>query len=1057
LNIYLERKKSAPAFRALVFFILLTFSCSILGFPQGAYAQNYLGLPAPGVLVPLSPVFMPALLKGIKIDPETPFQFDFIVDSGDSGLKDQALKEESTKLIKYFLASLTVPEEELWVNLSPYEKDRIIPADFGLTEMGRDLLAQDYILKQLTASLIYPEQDTGKKFWEKVYAKAFRKYGTTNMPMNTFNKIWIVPDKAVVYEHNGTAYVIESHLKVMLEEDYLALENNIRDKERGTDRLAENDVKVISGETSDVVREVLIPQIEKEVNSGKNFAQLRQIYHSLILAAWYKKTLKESLLSKIYVDQNKVLGVDAQDKQIKEKIYEQYIHAYKQGVYDYIREDYDSYSRKVIPRKYFSGGFTVGPHFEERTLEVTGNPAVAGESPAIREVGPGNVSGGTIKLLPQEKTPDPASDQYEGNDGAMMSGEELEGLSARMPGFAWGNASRVEQKERWREAVRFLDPKNPEPISANQKKYLSNLTAAREEFLRLLNDLPSGEITPAEFNHLKERFAQVHRFLLTGADGRSVYVPPIAGREVGGDEEKIKAWAGQYVRRGSRSGGMSVDSQLAAMLSDLQKIMYPRNPLSDIEKIELIAQFYRTTMLNEFLFPGGNQSFAMDMVNGLLRLQGPKWKGIAHGFLDVEVFGSSMMGKKAEDFVPNFVQKVRAANPEVFLDDSSMASSPLTPGPLTPQDIMDLVRFGKTSDAVAKSLLLTPSEFSAVREMLLLEVERAPVTDNHPFIGVGDFFLQVRDSASDPVVRELADGGMRYIEEISEEKFKETLGVLRGAGFEFRSRVSDSIREEFAATLEAMESSGGRGREWLMPHFDSFSRILTIEPARLAGSDPGRPILHFVFDKELTGPSGFLEEVRAKKNLTEIYLLLSMILHSVEPSHPWSVALAASAVREQAAKQSPDVPAEKFLEDVGRFSVNYLGITLAPERIQAVREQLGRPDGADGGGMASSPIPADSSASGAREPSGHSEANPGGIDLNPANLSLDIKGDSSGVPVSNPAQSFQNIHVDGFVPVIIQMAPIPNLPAFLGISQTEKDNPLDSAGLDSAALRLGRI
>ena len=64
------------------------------------------------------------------------------------------LKEEADKLIKYFLASLTVPEDELWVNLSPYEEGRIISKKFGQTEMGRDLLAQDYILKQLTASMM---------------------------------------------------------------------------------------------------------------------------------------------------------------------------------------------------------------------------------------------------------------------------------------------------------------------------------------------------------------------------------------------------------------------------------------------------------------------------------------------------------------------------------------------------------------------------------------------------------------------------------------------------------------------------------------------------------------------------------------------------------------------------------------------------------------------------------------------------------------------------------------------------------------------------------------
>jgi len=34
-------------------------------------------------------------------------------------LLNDELKDESRKLIKYFLASLTIPEKDLWVNLSP--------------------------------------------------------------------------------------------------------------------------------------------------------------------------------------------------------------------------------------------------------------------------------------------------------------------------------------------------------------------------------------------------------------------------------------------------------------------------------------------------------------------------------------------------------------------------------------------------------------------------------------------------------------------------------------------------------------------------------------------------------------------------------------------------------------------------------------------------------------------------------------------------------------------------------------------------------------------------
>ncbi|MCK5342003.1 MAG: HEAT repeat domain-containing protein, partial [Candidatus Heimdallarchaeota archaeon] len=58
----------------------------------------------------------------------------------------------------------------------------------------------------------------------------------------------------------------------------------------------------------------------------------------------------------VYIDQNKVKGVDVEDKEIKNKIYNQYIKAFEKGVYNYIKEDYDATTQKVIPRKYFSGG-----------------------------------------------------------------------------------------------------------------------------------------------------------------------------------------------------------------------------------------------------------------------------------------------------------------------------------------------------------------------------------------------------------------------------------------------------------------------------------------------------------------------------------------------------------------------------------------------------------------------------------------------------------------------------------------------------------------------------
>ncbi len=334
--------------KGTVFIILLSFIASCIMPPQGfAQTLTAVGLmPQPGTQVTLSPVFTPAHLKGMVINPADPFKFDFIVNRGDEALTDAQKQEEYTKLVKYFLAALAVPDTDQWVNLSPYEKDRIITDGFGLTEMGRDLLAQDYLLKQISASLTNPDTDLGKKFWNEVYEQAYQKYGTINIPTDTFNKVWITPDKAVVYEKGNSVIVLEQHLKVMLESDYKAMKENV------VDEFADNDAGKISKQ---VMCDVILPAIEKEVNEGQGFAPLRQVYSGMLLATWYKVALKESILGKLYADQGKVKGVD-QDPRNNQQIYDQYVSAFKKGVFNLIKEDVDRHSQEVIPRKYFSGG-----------------------------------------------------------------------------------------------------------------------------------------------------------------------------------------------------------------------------------------------------------------------------------------------------------------------------------------------------------------------------------------------------------------------------------------------------------------------------------------------------------------------------------------------------------------------------------------------------------------------------------------------------------------------------------------------------------------------------
>ncbi len=305
-------------------------------------------------------LFRPMLMMGLEVDPREPFHFSFLIHPGDSRLSGPAFKAEALKLIKYFLASLTVPSQDIWVNLSPYESDFTVPDAFGKTVMGRDLLALDYILKKLTASLTHPETESGKKFWSNVYARIYAKFGTTKLPINTFNKVWVIADKADVYIRDQQAFILNSRMKVLMEDDFLAQLNYQKANAVPTGPSESQQALEINRESAQAFKEMLLKEVETEINEGAAFAELRQIYQTLILAYWYKNYLKETIVNQIYSDRYKTSGIHTDDSRDVERIYAQYVDLFKKGVYDLIQSDYDPHSKKEVKRHYFSGGVVFG-------------------------------------------------------------------------------------------------------------------------------------------------------------------------------------------------------------------------------------------------------------------------------------------------------------------------------------------------------------------------------------------------------------------------------------------------------------------------------------------------------------------------------------------------------------------------------------------------------------------------------------------------------------------------------------------------------------------------
>ncbi|OGX50708.1 MAG: hypothetical protein A2267_08275 [Omnitrophica WOR_2 bacterium RIFOXYA12_FULL_38_10] len=373
--------------RSLGYFQILVL-VSILLCSNISVAQLSTPLLLPNNLIKPSTIYDPPLLKGMIFQDNNPFQIDFIVDSGKDPLDDTDLKVEIEKLSYYFLSALAIPEEEMWVNLSPYEQNRIIPATLGRTAMGHDLLAQDYTLKQLSSSMLHPDLEFGQKFWDTIHNNLIEKYGTMDIPLNTFNKIWIVPEKAVVDIRNNSVFIRSAKLKVMLEDDYLALEANLHRTDHGVGEIPEQELDKIQEISTGLIRDVLLPDIEREVNEGELFSTLRQIYHSMILASWYKRNVKNSIINQYYSDRSQTSGIQSKDLGVPQEIYATYMSAFKDGVFNFVKEEYDPISQEIIPRKYFSGGVDtsmLGESIENPTeIARQEDPTANFAGPAIR-------------------------------------------------------------------------------------------------------------------------------------------------------------------------------------------------------------------------------------------------------------------------------------------------------------------------------------------------------------------------------------------------------------------------------------------------------------------------------------------------------------------------------------------------------------------------------------------------------------------------------------------------------------------------------------------------
>ncbi len=299
--------------------------------------------------------------------------------------KSQAneLEDQTKTLFQYFLIGLSLPNDYFWVNLRPDSPDNIIDRQLAQTDIGRVMLEADLQLKKDTALATSPQTPEGKLYWDKLYKKAGELFGNENITIPTLTRPWIVPNEIIIRETADSAYIYKATLKVMLESDYLkACKSPIT----STDYTFKDPrLKVLNEYSSQLIRELIIPKLNKEINSSKKYASLRQVYYSLILAQWFKARFQGKNTDYAnFIDRKILTNLTSRSSYSKDAYFKAYQESFRDGEYNIQEPTYTSAGRVI--RSYFSGGMVL-----DIRMSVTGQPAAidsqAGNITALPAVG----------------------------------------------------------------------------------------------------------------------------------------------------------------------------------------------------------------------------------------------------------------------------------------------------------------------------------------------------------------------------------------------------------------------------------------------------------------------------------------------------------------------------------------------------------------------------------------------------------------------------------------------------------------------------------------------
>lgn len=251
-----------------------------------------------------------------------------------------------------FMTGLSVHDNKFWVNLNPWEADRIIDNELEQSDVGRIMLEADLRMKKDFSNYENPcTNETGKALWDLLDKKreALAQQCMSNFPGEVRNvdsirfrpvtRHWIIPDKVYAYTNGSQIYIINSTLTISSEPiaDHSAFE--LKDQDIGT--LSNGCLEELNRSAKeygeyykDLNDHMILPYVISDVNNAERYEDLRNVYTALALAQWYKS----SITSRRDIFRGNLTSLDiniqkALESWNAEDIWNEYVISFRNGEY----------------------------------------------------------------------------------------------------------------------------------------------------------------------------------------------------------------------------------------------------------------------------------------------------------------------------------------------------------------------------------------------------------------------------------------------------------------------------------------------------------------------------------------------------------------------------------------------------------------------------------------------------------------------------------------------------------------------------------------------------